>query len=80
MTTSTTHTQALIEAALDLARRCDGAPLGHAIAAPRDPRRPDELASNVSVEHALDRAANLLRHAAEELQDERMLRLGWGPA
>jgi hypothetical protein len=72
----TAHVQALIEAGLQLARACDGVEMGRPVHAPRDPKCPEEV-SLVAVEHALERAANLLRHAAEELLDERMARLGW---
>jgi hypothetical protein len=68
-TVVTTHIQRLLLEASTIAQACDGV-VADGTAMDMDGRP-------VLVHMALDRAANLLRHAAEELQDERFLALGW---
>lgn len=65
----TEHIMALINEAQELAVICNGAVADG---------QPIEVRGQTTLVHmALDRAANCLRHAAEELQDERFLALGW---
>lgn len=72
-TVQTTHIQRLIRHGLDLAIMCDGETEHVTLAV--------EPGSTVfkprPVEHALQKAAADLRHAAEELEAERLSVLGW---
>lgn len=68
-TVITAHVQSLIKEALRLAEVCNGVVA--------DGKSMEIDGRPVLVHMTLDRAANLLRHAAEELQDERFLALGW---
>lgn len=72
----THHISRLIDQARQLALEANNTQAGEAIATPPSSRRPSS-AQRVPVDHALGRAANLLRHAAEELEDERLACLGW---
>jgi hypothetical protein len=73
----TRHVRRLIGGALDLAMAAENADAGTLIGVPIETRTNGEPAASVPVDHALARAANLLRHAAEELEDERLACLGW---
>lgn len=68
-TVKTDHIQCLLDEALHIAAMCNGVTAdGSTI----------QIGDQTTLVHmALDRAANLLRHAAEELQDERFQALGW---
>jgi hypothetical protein len=69
---ATTHVQAMIHEALSLAAQVDGVLCDG---------RPMELQDGRTTLPimTLDRAANLLRHAAEEIMDERHRASGWPP-
>lgn len=68
----TNHIQSLISEGLALAELVDGNEYpNRPVVDMADGRR------EVPPDHVLSRAANLLRHAAEELEDERMRVLGW---
>jgi hypothetical protein len=72
-TVQTTHIQRLIENGLTLAKQCDGVEAGQQARIPIN-------SWNWGVskpEHALEKAAADLRHAAEELEAERLSCLGW---
>lgn len=73
-TVSTRHIQRLIGNAADLARRVDGKPAGTVIGV-REHQRPGGPDANV--EYALCKAIADLRHAAEELDAERLSCFGW---
>lgn len=73
-TVRTTHIQRLIANGARLAQLCDGS--SGTVAAEdshQDPGKP----GGVPVEHVLQKAAADLRHAAEELEAERLSCLGW---
>lgn len=71
----TRHIRRLVNQAATLAVVVDGLPAGELVQAPDATRLHGD--GRVPIDHALARAANLLRHAAEELEDERMACLGW---
>lgn len=71
---STRHIQRLIGNAMDLARRVDGKESGTVIGL-LDEQRPGNPEANV--EHALCKAISDLRHAADELDAERLSCYGW---
>lgn len=72
-TISTRHIQRLITNALDLSRRVDGKEAGSTIGLL--PEQRDE--PNAQVEQALCKAIADLRHAADELDAERLNCYGW---
>ena len=76
-TVRTTHIQRLIENGLYLAQRCDNVSglIAFNVPVPGNPSA--QFARNAPVEHALQKAAADLRHAAEELEAERLSCLGW---
>lgn len=81
-TVRTTHIQRLIENGLRLARDLDNAKSGPAEHAPGQSWRVNVYDEHGGVrtvlpEHALQKAAADLRHAAEELEAERLSCLGW---
>lgn len=72
-TVRTTHIQHLIKNALSLAQRVDGVRAGAMIPLEEHQRtNPEAL-----VEHALFKAISDLRHAADELDAERLSCFGW---
>lgn len=64
----TTHVQRLLDMALDLAGACDGRQAADVV---------DYDGQRREVRALLERAANLARHAAEELTDETFTSAGW---
>lgn len=66
----TPHIQRLIREALALAEECDMRDANNMLFYRGD--------KEFTAFMALERASNLLRHAAEELEDERQALLGWG--
>lgn len=70
----TRHIQALIRNGLSLAERVDGIPAGTLVSLEdhHRPGRPEAL-----VDHALCKAISDLRHAADELDAERLSCFGW---
>ncbi len=70
----TTHVQHLIRNGLSLAQRVDGAAAGSVVPL-EDAQRPGRPEANV--EHALCKAISDLRHAADELDAERLSCFGW---
>lgn len=73
-TVQTTHIQRLIGNAMDLARRVDGKEAGTMIGL-QDHQRPGS--PEALVEHAVCKAISDLRHAADELDAERLSCFGW---
>lgn len=73
-TVRTTHIQHLIKNALSLAERVDGVQAG-ALVPLEDHQRPGN--PEAKVDHALCKAISDLRHAADELDAERLSCFGW---
>ncbi|MCU1592436.1 MAG: hypothetical protein JWP11_3692 [Frankiales bacterium] len=70
----TRHIRALIRNGLSLAERVDGCPAGTMVPL-EDHQRPGQ--PEALVEHALCKAIADLRHAADELDAERLSCFGW---
>jgi hypothetical protein len=77
-TVRTPHIQRLIDNGLSLAIAVDGAAGTH-VKVPASAMQPD-LTCEVYVIDVLEKAAADLRHAAEELEAERLSCLGWRQA
>lgn len=81
-TVVTTHIQRLIHRSLMLAKAADQTPAGKLVEihAWLEGTRIDHERKPIPVEHVLQKAAADLRHAAEELEAERLSVLGWAQA
>lgn len=72
---TTAHIQRLIANALTIAEECDNVPAGVLLSFDPPVRR--VTAPTAPVDHALAKAVADLRHAADELEAERLSCLGW---
>lgn len=74
-TVSTVHISQLIKNGLRIAQACDGHTAGNTV--PLGPPARSVEVPDAPVDHALAKAAADLRHAAEELEAERLSCLEW---